>query len=236
MALAALAIGIAVGATGIGGFLLIPVLWWALDVPLRHAMGTTLIASAANGLLATVLFARRGSMPWAIAAPLSAGGVVCAFAGGVLTAMLPALVLAKLLGAVIAIGSAYALVKRAPDAGALPSRPALLFVIGLISGLIAGLTGAGGPLISVPLMTLAGFPYLATVASSQALQLVASAAGGAAYWLDGAVLGQALLIVIPAELAGIWAGVRLAHRLDVATARRVLAILGVVIGVGLLVF
>ena len=56
----AVLVGAAVGATGVGGFLLIPAFWLVLGIPLRDARGTTLMASTANGALATYLFARRG--------------------------------------------------------------------------------------------------------------------------------------------------------------------------------
>lgn len=229
----AMLIGAAVGATGVGGFLLIPALWLMLDMPLRDAMGTTLVASAANGALATYLFARRGSVPWRMALPLCAGALVCAFLGGMLNAIVPTAILAKLLGGVIAAGSAYILVKRGNDTAHAPTGGAqtvLLLAIGLVSGLIAGLTGAGGPLISVPLMTVLHFPYLATVGASQVLQLVASTSGSLAYWQDGAVSFAILAVIIPFQLLGIWGGVRLAHWLDVAVARRGLAIVGVLIG------
>lgn len=229
---AALFVGAAVGATGVGGVLLVPVLWLLGGVPIRDAMGTVLTASAANGALAALLFARRDSVDWRIALPLSAGGLVFAFAGGAMNAHLPAAVLVKLLGAVMALGCAYAFFTpvslfSAPRSGA---RSALLFAVGLASGLAAGLTGAGGPLVSVPLMTALGFSFLATVAASQVLQLVASASGAAAYWREGAIAVSFLALIVPLQLAGIWAGVRIAHHVDVSLARRALAALGVLVG------
>jgi uncharacterized membrane protein YfcA len=83
-------------------------------------------------------------------------------------------------------------------------------------------------------MTAAAFPFLATVGASQVLQLAASASGAAAYGRDGAIAASLLALIVPVQLAGIWAGVRLAHRLDVRLARRAIAALGVVVG-GLLV-
>lgn len=232
VAAAALLVGAAVGATGVGGVLLVPALWWLGGVPLREAMGTVLSASALNGALAAFLFARAGSIDWRIAAPLSAGGLVFAFAGGAMNAYLPAALLVKLLGAVMALGCAYSLFALAPRVSALPSagRSSLLFGVGLVAGLAAGLTGAGGPLVSVPLMNALGFSFLATVAASQVLQLVAAAAGAAAYWREGAIAASFLALIVPLQLAGIALGVRLAHRLDVRLARRGLAVLGVAVG------
>jgi uncharacterized protein len=234
---AALLVGAAVGATGIGGVLLVPALWWLGGVPVREAMGTVLSASAVNGALAAFLFARAGSIDWRLAAPLSAGGLVFAFAGGALNAFLPAALLARLLGAVMALTCSYSLFAPVPRRSALPAagRGGMLFAVGLVSGLAAGLTGAGGPLVSVPLMNALGFPFLATVAASQVLQVVASTAAAAAYWREGAIAADALALLVPLQLIGIWAGVRFAHRIDARLARRGLAVLGALIGGALVV-
>jgi uncharacterized membrane protein YfcA len=234
IAVAALVVGGAVGATGVGGVLLVPALWAALDMPLRAAMGTVLVSNAANGVLASLLFHRRGSIAWDIAVPLCGGAAVSAFAGGVVNAMLPATFLLLLLGAVLIAGSA-AVLWRAVAVTALGSRPTagravLLAVIGLVSGLVGGLTGAGGPIVSVPLMTICGFPFLGTVAASQVMQIVASVSGAAAYATDGSIAFAILGWFVPLQLAGIWIGVRIAHVIDVVVARRVIAGIGIAVG------
>lgn len=234
----ALFVGAAVGATGIGGVLIIPALWLFADVPVREAMGTALAASAANGALAAVLFARRGSIDWRMAIPLSAGALVFAFAGGVLNAWLPGPLLVKLLGVLMAAGCGYAFARQSFSIEKTADRPwkgFILFGVGLLSGLAAGLTGAGGPLVSVPLMTVLAFPFLATVGASQVLQLVASAAGAAAYWRTGDLSLGLLALIVPLQLVGICVGVHVAHRLDVQLARRAVAAIGIAVGAMLVV-
>src|SRR5690606_12779260 len=99
----------------------------------------------------------------------------------------------------------------------------------------AGLTGAGGPLVSVPLMTVLAFPFLATVGASQVLQFVASFAGAAAYARTGDLSLALLALIVPLQLLGIWAGVHLAHRVDVQLARRAVAAIGIAVGAMLVV-
>ena len=67
---ASIIIGIMVGATGIGGFLIIPVLVQLADLPIRSAMGCALVIAAANGAMGAWLFRRRGKVEWAVARPL----------------------------------------------------------------------------------------------------------------------------------------------------------------------
>lgn len=235
IAVAALLVGGSVGATGVGGVLLVPALWAALDMPLRTAMGTVLVSNVANGVLASVLFQRRGSIDWRIAIPLCAGAALSAFAGGILNAMLPASFLLLLLGVVLIAGSAAVLFRTVAvtELGSRPTvgRAVLLGAIGLVSGLVGGLTGAGGPIVSVPLMTICGFPFLGTVAAGQVLQIVASVSAAAAYATDDSIAFEILGWFVPLQLAGIWIGVRIAHVIDVALARRIIAGIGTAVGI-----
>jgi uncharacterized membrane protein YfcA len=53
----------------------------------------------------------------------------------------------------------------------------LLVAVGGIAGFGSGLTGVGGPALSVPLMVLFGFPALVSIGASQVLQIVAAVSG-----------------------------------------------------------
>jgi uncharacterized membrane protein YfcA len=63
----------------------------------------------------------------------------------------------------------------------LPGKPrargARLAGFGALVGLGAGLTGVGGPVLSVPLMVVAGFPVLACIGAGQVIQIVAEGMG-----------------------------------------------------------
>ena len=100
----------------------------------------------------------------------------------------------------------------------------MLVGVGAVSGFGSGLSGAGGPLFSVPIMVLAGFVPLAAVGTSQVLQIVAAAFGtrgqprlrprSTSAWRRGSRCSSS-----PAWLAG----VRLAHAVSVGTLRRLAA-------------
>lgn len=236
---ASLAIGIMVGATGIGGFLIIPVLVQVAGLPMRSAMGTALMIAAANGALGAWLFRRRGKVDWAVARPLVAGSIAFALVGGWLNRWLPAPVVAGTLGCIMVAGSAASLWKppSAQSAGPQARSPAgftLLAVTGALSGLTAGLTGAGGPLVSVPLLNIMAYPVLTAVGASQVLQLAASLAGSLSYWRDGLIPASILAPVASMHLAGIWLGVHLVHAVDQRLATRAVAALGLAAGIGIL--
>ena len=243
LAAAAIGVGILVGSTGIGGFLIIPALTLFAGVPIRVAMGTALVAAAANGALGAWLFHRRGNIDWTLAAPLAGGSVLFALFGAWLNRWLPVALIVAALGLVMFVGSiaTFFNVSRRASAGSLASAPApgrarlvALIAIGCLSGLVAGLTGAGGPLVSVPLMAMLAYPTLIAVGAGQVLQLVASASAAIPYSQAGHVSVDAAIIIVPAQLIGIRIGVGLAHVVDPRIAARVVAGVGAAAGLFIL--
>ena len=237
---ASVVIGLLVGATGIGGFLIIPAFMVLADLPVRTAMGTALLVAAANGALGAYLFLRRGNVDWAVAAPLAAGALVFSLCGGWLNHWLPVPLVVGALGCVMVAGSIASFrnagMARSAMRGEKPgARTALLASIGCVSGLAAGLTGAGGPLVSVPLMSMLSYPVLTTVGASQVLQLAASLSGSIPYWQTGQVSIAALLLVVPMHLLGIRVGVGIAYKVEPRAATRAVAILGAAAGIGIFI-
>jgi uncharacterized membrane protein YfcA len=246
LASASLVIGIMVGATGIGGFLIIPVLVQLVDLPIRSAMGSALVIAAANGAMGAWLFRRRGKVDWSVARPLVVGSVAFALVGGWLNRWLPVSMVVAILGCIMIAGSAANLWKpralhspQSPQEGTpsrthLRTRFSLLASIGALSGLTAGLTGAGGPLVSVPLLNIMPYPVLTAVGASQVLQLAASLFGSISYWQEDLIPIAPLIMVIPMHLIGIWLGVKLVHAVDQRLATQAVAVLGMAAGIGIL--
>ena len=114
-------------------------------------------------------------------------------------------------------------------------RSRLLPLVGVAAGFGSGLTGAGGPLFSVPTMLAFGFPPLMTIGVSQVLQVVSAASGTLANLAYGAIDFKVALFITPFELLGVAIGVVAAHRANVAHLRRAAAWLCIVAGVFILI-
>ena len=79
---AGLGVGLLAGFFGIGGgFLFVPALIFATGMPLRSAVGTSLVAVAVLGLTTAVSYALSGYIDWLLVALLTAGGAAGATAG-----------------------------------------------------------------------------------------------------------------------------------------------------------
>jgi uncharacterized membrane protein YfcA len=217
-------IGTAVGATGIGGVLLVPLLAYGIGLPVPAAIAAALWSYLWSGLVAVWLFARHGSIAWRPALWLSLAASPAAYLGARAVALLPGRVLEALIAAILIFAGADVL--RRHDAATAVRRlgtPALV-ALGGATGFAAALTGAGGALILVPLLVALGEPALTAIGLGQVIQLpiagvatLANLGQGSIDLLLGSVLAAALSL-------GIALGVPLAHRLPQAALRRLLAL------------
>jgi len=234
IATAALVVGLFIGAVGVGGILLIPALTYLGGLTVHTAAATALFTFVFTGILGTVLFQRRGSIDWRITRPVCAGAVVFSVLGAWAASRIDARPLALLIAAIIVFAGLYILLPSARREhfrdGRTPGERALLAGVGAVSGFGSGLSGAGGPLFSVPMMVLAGFVPLAAVGTSQVLQIVAAVFGTAGNLTYGQIDLKVAGLITGFELAGVVAGVRLAHSLSVDTLRRMAAVLCIVVG------
>jgi uncharacterized membrane protein YfcA len=236
----AVVVGLLIGAAGVGGILLIPALDVLTPLSIQASMATALFTFIFTGVAATVLFQRRGSIDWTLTLPLCAGGALFGFPGAWANSRLDASVLTFILALLIVLAGIYTLFT-----GGVPRRPAfehrpgarrkLLFAVGALTGFGSGLTGVGGPALSVPMMVLLGFSPLATVGASQVVQILAAVSGSAGNLFHGAIDFRLAAILIVLELAGVCLGVYVAHAINAASLMRGVGVLCIAVGVGLMI-
>jgi uncharacterized membrane protein YfcA len=102
------------------------------------------------------------------------------------------------------------------------SRPRAI-VVCLLVGLVAGLVGAGGAFLLVPLlMVFVGIPIRVTIGSSLAITALAAAAGVAGKLVTGQVPMQPALAVMLGAVPGAHLGALVSRRLSGTALRRVL--------------
>ena len=93
MALTAL-VGLSLGLLGGGGSILaVPVLVYVAHVAPADAIGMSLVIVGATAAVGSVAHARAGAVEWRVAALFGGAGIATAFAGGLLTRLVPGRVL-----------------------------------------------------------------------------------------------------------------------------------------------
>ncbi len=230
-----LAVGISIGAVGIGGILLIPALAVFGGLEVHTAMATALFTFFFTGVSGAVLFQKRGSIRWDLTVPVCIGAVAFGFLGAWANSRLDAPVLTVALAAIIVFAGAYTL--RAHSQERMPAmhdspraQLVLLTAIGAFVGFGSGLTGVGGPAISVPVMVMFGFAPLPTIGVSQVVQIVASLSGSAANLRYGTIDYGIAVPVTVAQLVGVPLGVRIVHAVSPKPLRRAMAFICIAVG------
>jgi uncharacterized membrane protein YfcA len=221
LALVSFVAGILIGAVGIGGILLIPCLVVLGMMPVHVASATALFTFLFTGALSAWLFARRGTLDWRASVPVCLGALAFSYAGAYVNSITDAIVLDRIIGFAILLGGLNVLF---PIANARPreggsKHAILLLTVGAVAGFGSGLTGAGGPLFSVPIMLSLGFSPLLAIGVSQVLQIISAASGTVANLAYGAIDFQRALLIVPFELLGVICGVVIAHRANVSQLR-----------------
>ncbi len=232
--LIAVGIGIAVGATGIGGVLLVPILTLLLGIDVKRAIAAVLLSYLPSCIVAVVLYGRRGSIPWREAKLICVAALPTAWLGAHAVQHAPAIVLELAIGVLLIAGGVYSFMPSRTRETRRLSVPVLL-ALGGGTGFLAALTGAGGAFVLLPALLLLDMPVLPAIGLGMVIALpvagLASVANIAAGMLDAwlaATLGAALTV-------GIAIGTPIAHALPQRLLRRLLGSAVLIAGAAMLV-
>ena len=230
-------VGFLIGTVGVGGILLIPALVALAGLTPHQASATALFTFLFTGILGTALFQRRGSIDWRQAATVCAGAMIFSYLGALASSRIGDTSLMRVIAVLIIFAGIYVFIPTRNLAAAEKNtaRFPLLIAIGAAAGFGSGFSGAGGPLFSVPLMMVAGFPPLLTVGTSQVLQIVSSTSGTIANISYGDIQWRLVASITAAELAGVIVGTKLAHAVGANTLRRGAGLICLTVGSWLLI-
>ena len=228
------AVGLLIGAVGIGGVLLVPMLTFLLGLDIHTAIAAAMFSYLFSGAVGALIYARQKSIAWKEAGWLMLGAWPGAFAGAALAFAVPARALEFLIALLIVFAGLNALRTMAGDAQRRAAlRPPVLIVIGAGAGLGSALSGTGGPLLLVPVLVLLRLPALAAIGLAQVMQLPIAAAASIGNALYGTIDIAVGLAIAAGLTLGVVGGAKLAHRLSQAHLRRIVA--WVLVAVGLFI-
>ena len=238
-----LALGLLVGAfgamTGSGGaVLLVPLLAWLAGVPIKTAIGASLISVIATATTIGATHVRHGVAHTRLSIVLQIATTLGALVGAVTVLFLNPRVLQATLGLAVVV-----VVLRRP---AFPHKGAtrltglfdaaymdpvngetirygirnlpLGLVGSFVAGNLSGLLGTGGGFIKVPLMTLVmGMPPQAAIATSNFMIAVTAATSAEIFYLRGYIDPRIAIPTTLGVLLGAQLGARLGRRYQTAT-------------------
>ena len=165
--------GFLAGLFGVGGgILIVPGLVLAAGMDQRLAHGTSLAAVLPISIASLVTYATHDNVDWDVALWLAIGAVAGAVIGTKLLHVLPHRTLGLLFSGLLIVSAVRLFVSTDADgrAAITAATAAALVVVGLATGILAGLLGVGGGIIMVPAMILLfGIPPVVAKGTSAAV-------------------------------------------------------------------
>ncbi len=238
-------VGFLAGLLGIGGGMtLVPVLA-AMFTAQHFAPGHTVHLALGTGM-ASIMFTssasvrahhRLGGVDWSLVRRMGPGMVIGTLLATALSGWVPQRALALAFAVIVYAGATQILLGRKPSAGrTLPGTPSTV-AIGLLIGVVCGLVSAGGAFMTVPFMLYCGVAMTTAIGTGAALGVPVAVVGTLGYVYSGwqvpdlpplalgFVHGPALLGIVAGSMLTAPMGARAAHRMPVATLRRIFAVL-----------
>jgi uncharacterized membrane protein YfcA len=201
------------------------------------ALGTAMASIVFTSSASVRAHHGRGAVDWNVVRRLAPGMVIGALLATLASGFISQRTLALAFAAIVYAGATQMLFGGRPSASrGLPATPAML-AVGIAIGVICGLVSAGGAFLTVPFMLFCGVPVLTAIGTAAAVGIPVAVVGTVGFiasgWrvdgLPAATLGFVFLPALAALVVGSIltapVGARLAHRLPVATLKRIFALL-----------
>lgn len=152
------AAGMFFGVFGAGGsILLVPILVYVLNLPVKMALGMSLLILVLTGGIATLAHARSRNVSWKIGLRWAAAGILGAYVGGRVAEHVPEKVLLMIFAVVVVSASVAMIRRRMPDTQRVPVTHVDLpkvIAVGFLLGCFTGMIGVGGGFLIVPALVL----------------------------------------------------------------------------------
>ncbi|NVD98175.1 sulfite exporter TauE/SafE family protein [Massilia sp. BJB1822] len=237
--------GFAAGLLGIGGgMVLVPFITmiftargFAPELVVHMAIATSLATILFTSVSSVRAHHKMKAVQWRIVVLLAPGIVLGSWVGPWIAKQMNSSALALFFGIFITFSATQMLLGKKPSAARELPGTGGMFAAGGAIGVVSGLVGAGGGFLSVPFMSWCNVKIHNAVATSAALGFPIALAGTLSNiyfgWGEpglpehslGFIYVPALLVIVAASMSMAPLGARTAHRLPVATLRKVFAVI-----------
>ena len=238
-------VGFLAGLLGIGGGMtLVPILSALFvaqamtpDHSVHLALGTAMASIMFTSTAAVREHHRHAAVDWQVVKRMVPGMLLGALLATVASGWIPQRALALAFAVIVYAGATQILLGTKPGAHATMPGPVVVFAVGTVIGIIAGLVSAGGTFLTVPFMLYCGVRMHTAIGTGAAIGIPVALIGTIGYiisgwrvgtlppWSLGFVFLPALGLLVAGSIVTAPMGARYAHKLPVQTLRRVFALL-----------
>lgn len=237
-----LVIGTLVGISGISGFLLPLIYVGFLDIPVYDALALSFLSFAVSGIIGAYSYWKSKNMDLKLALFLSIGSIPGAFLGVQINVLIPEFLAKLLLYLFILFAGLSILLKKNKEQedanqSKLLNRFFVVMLIGFSTAAVCALTGAGGPILLVPILVSLGVNIRVAVGVSLLNSIVIAIPSIFGYFAHADVNSLSTLIVasLLGTTIGIITGSRLANKVPIQQLKIGIALLTIVSSIYMLV-
>lgn len=237
MVLSNLIVGTLIGISGIAGFLLPLIYVSVLNIPLRDSLAISFLSFLIGGIFGTYSYWKLGNIDLKFAKLLSIGSVVGAIVGVRLNMMIPVNIAKLLLYVVVLLSGVSILLRKNNNSQNISDHKEVkitenrifIITIGFITATICALTGAGGPILVVPLLTILGMNIKVAVGVAIFNQIIIALPSAIGYFLQSDFSGMMPFISssLIAHVAGIIIGSKISNKINVNILKKIVSILSI---------
>jgi len=218
--------GLLIGAVGIGGVILVPLLVYLANADIHHSIAAALFSFSISGIVGTIIYTRRGVIDWALAWNLVAGAIPGTLAGTILLFYVNETMLIIFIATLAILSASRELLASSSsrENSSYTLGSSQLIGIGAFAGALSALSGTGGPMILMPVLVWFSVPVVLAVGLAQVIQLpIAIVATAGNIWND--ILDWKLAVAIASGVAlGSLIGGMMAKHIPVAAIRKAVAL------------
>ena len=246
-----MAVGGCIGICGIAGFLLPMLYSGALGFDVTYALALSFLAFLVSGIIGSFNYYKAGNLDIKMSIKLGIGSLIGAVGGVFLQSMIEKSTAKTILYLVVLFSGASILIrmwnekKRAgiqtespdsSDAKTIADNVIFLLFLGITTGAICSLSGAGGPVLVMPLLVACGVSARIAVGVALFDSVFIAVPSCIGYlsritWME--ILGLLALIVITHGI-GVWIGSRFAGKVPVQGLKIFVAVFSVCIAIYML--
>ena len=228
-----LLVGACIGLTGIAGFLLPMFYTGFLGMGSSEALALSFAAFLISGVLGSVNYHKSGNLDMETAKVLSIGSFIGALGGVKINLLIPEGTMKIILYLVVLLsGISILLRKDKENTGDAKKNPVFFLILGIVTGAICAASGAGGPVLVMPILTLLGIPAHTAVGISlfDSIFIALPAAIG---YLNAAAGNKEVFILLPILLIahgiGVFAGSKNATKINQKLLKQIVAVASIAI-------
>ena len=220
--------GLLIGAAGIGGVILVPLLVYLADIDIHTSIAASVAAFFVSGLVGTVTYSKRGVIRWLDFTAISAGAIPGALLGAYVLPKIESYFLTLFIALVLMVS---AVKQFTGTKSSNPSRPTQnlpkyqLGLVGLVTGFLSVLSGTGGPLVLLPLLNLLSTPLITAIGLSQVIQLPIATFASIGNAVNSLIDWELVMVLSFGLAFGSFIGAKGSERLPIAHIKMLVSIL-----------